>query len=158
MQLAEMTAGELKSRLLAGQTSCADIMRSVLDGIDRRESTVQAFLHLRDRQALIAESQAVDERRQRGEPIGVLAGLPVAIKDNICTKSMATTCASRMLADFMPPYDATVVRRLLAADGIIIGKTNLDEFAMGSSTENSAVHVTRNPHNLDRVPGGTSGG
>src|SRR5437867_532983 len=100
MRLAEMTAGDLIALLATGQTSCADIMRSVLAEIDRREPTVQGFLHLRDRQELTAEAQSVDERRQRGEPIGALAGLPVALKDNICTKTMPTTCASHMLAGF----------------------------------------------------------
>lgn len=158
MQLAEMTAVELKQRLAAGQTSCVEILRSVFAAIDRHEPTVQAFLHLRDRTALLAEAEAVDQRRTRGDRVGVLAGLPVAIKDNICTRGVPTTCASRMLANFVPPYDATVVRRVREADGIILGKTNLDEFAMGSSTENSAFQLTRNPHQKDCVPGGTSGG
>src|SRR5262245_56074156 len=120
MQLAEMTAVELKRQLAAGQTSCVDIFKSVFAAIDRHEPTVQAFLHLRDRSTLLAEAEDVDQRRSRGENIGALAGLPVAVKDNICTKGTPTTCASRMLEKFVPPYDATVVRRIKDADGIVL--------------------------------------
>ena len=158
MDLAQMTAGELKALLADGRTSSREVMSAVLQEIDRRESDVQAFISVRDGDELLAEADAVDQRRGRGENVGVLAGLPVAIKDNICTEGVATTCASRMLENFVPPYDATVVQKIRAADGIVLGKTNLDEFAMGSSTENSAMHTTRNPHNLECVPGGTSGG
>src|SRR5690348_6657083 len=120
MQLAEMTAVELKQLLTGGKTSCADILRSVFQQIDQREGKVQAFLHLRDRGQVLADADAVDQRRARGERVGPLAGLPVAVKDNICTKGIPTTCASRMLETFMPPYDATVVERIRAADGIVI--------------------------------------
>jgi len=158
MKLAEMTATQLKDCLDKGETSCVEIMNSVLEQIRQREPSVQAFITLRDESDLILDADRIDQRRKRGEKIGALAGLPVAVKDNICTKGLRTTCASKMLADFIPPYDATVIRRVHEADGIILGKTNLDEFAMGSSTENSAMKTTRNPHDLERVPGGTSGG
>jgi aspartyl-tRNA(Asn)/glutamyl-tRNA(Gln) amidotransferase subunit A len=158
MKLAEMTAGKLKRLLDRGETSCVEVMRSVLDEIERRESSVQAYITLREKDALLGDAESVDQRRRRGDKIGLLAGLPVAVKDNICTKDLRTTCASKILAEFVPPYDATVIRRVQEADGLIIGKTNLDEFAMGSSTENSAFKITRNPHDLERVPGGTSGG
>ena len=158
MKLAEMTACRLRELLSNGDTSCVDIMDSVLNEIDSREAKVHAFISVRDRDVLLAEARNVDERRRRGDPVGVLSGLPVAIKDNICTSGLATTCASRMLSNFIPPYDATVVTRIRAADGIVLGKTNMDEFAMGSSTETSAFGVTRNPRNPDYVPGGTSGG
>lgn len=158
MSLSSKTAGELK-RLLAGkQTSCREIMESVFETIEQRESDVQAFISIRDKQELLKEATDVDNRRLKGENVGSLDGLPVAVKDNICMKGTPTTCASKMLSNFIPPYDATVVERIRAAGGIIIGKTNMDEFAMGSSTENSAIKVTRNPHNLEHVPGGTSGG
>lgn len=158
MKLAEMAATQLKVLLDQGQTSCVEIMRSVLEEIRRREPSVQAFITLRNESDLILDAGRVDQCRQRGEKIGPLAGLPVAVKDNICTQNLRTTCASKILAEFVPPYDATVIRRVREADGIVLGKTNLDEFAMGSSTENSAFKVTRNPHDLERVPGGTSGG
>jgi len=153
-----MTAGQLKGLLNEGETSCVEIMRSVLDQIESREAAIQAFITVREEKELLGEAAKVDERRRAGGKVGTLAGLPVAVKDNICTRGLRTTCASRMLRDFIPPYDATVIGRIREADGIVIGKTNLDEFAMGSSTENSAMKVTRNPHNLERVPGGTSGG
>ena len=158
MKLAEMTATQLKGLLDQKQTSCVEIMKSVLGEIDRRESSVKAFITLRGQEELLRESEAVDQRRLSGDTVGPLAGLPVAIKDNICTQGLRTTCASKMLEKFIPPYDATVVRKIREADGIILGKTNMDEFAMGSSTENSAYQVTHNPHDLERVPGGTSGG
>ena len=156
--LAEMTATELKKMLDAGETSCRAIMASVLEQIERNEADVKAYLHVRDAEVLLAEADAVDQRRARGEKIGALAGLPVAVKDCICMRDVPNTCASRILENFIPPYDSTAVRRLREADGIIVGKTNMDEFAMGSSTENSAYQTTCNPHNLACVPGGTSGG
>jgi aspartyl-tRNA(Asn)/glutamyl-tRNA(Gln) amidotransferase subunit A len=118
---------------------------------------VNAFLNV-DRERALAQARAVDDKRRRGERVGKLGGLPVAIKDVICTKGEPTTCASRMLKNFVPPYDAHVITRLREADAVLIGRTNMDEFAMGSSTENSAFQTTRNPWNLERTPGGSSGG
>jgi aspartyl-tRNA(Asn)/glutamyl-tRNA(Gln) amidotransferase subunit A len=158
MSLAEQTATELKKMIGRGETSSAAIMASVLENIERREHEIGAFITVRPAEELLAEAEAVDRRRAAGEPIGLLDGLPVAIKDNICTKGLRTTCASKMLENFVPPYDATVVRKIREADGLVLGKTNMDEFAMGSSTENSAFKITHNPHDLTRVPGGTSGG
>ena len=106
----------------------------------------------------LAQALQIDGRRQAGEPLGALAGVPVAVKDVLCTKGVPTTCSSKMLQHFVPPYDACVVEKLRLADAVLIGKTNLDEFAMGSSTENSAYQTTRNPWDFDRIPGGSSGG
>ena len=153
-----MTAEALIGQLTAGQTTCAAVMESTLRRIDQREAEVNAYVVVRDRQTLLDEAAAVDARRARGEAVGALAGLPVAVKDNLCTRGLATTCGSRMLETFVPPYDATAVAKLRAADGIIVGKTNMDEFAMGSSTESSAFGVTRHPGDPQRVPGGSSGG
>src|SRR5207247_3704604 len=111
-----------------------------------------------DRDRALTQARAVDDKRRRGERVGRLGGVPVAIKDVICTRSEPTTCASRMLKNFIPPYDAHVITRLREADAVLIGRTNMDEFAMGSSTENSAYQVTRNPWDLERIPGGCSGG
>ena len=158
MSLARRTACELKDLLARGEVSCVDVMRAVLAESGRREAEIQAFLCLRNSDDLLADAADVDDRRFRREPIGPLAGLPVAVKDNICTRELPTTCASRLLADYVPPYDATVIERIKAADGIILGKTNLDEFGMGSSTENSARQITRNPWRTTHVPGGSSGG
>lgn len=146
--LAGLTSGDLSSRSLTEEC---------LKRIDQLNPRINAFISVQPEQAL-TKADEIDRRRAGGEQIGLLQGLPIAVKDNICTAGSATTCGSRMLKKFVPPYDATVVTRITEADGIILGKTNLDEFAMGSSTETSAFGVTRNPHNTDCVPGGSSGG
>jgi aspartyl-tRNA(Asn)/glutamyl-tRNA(Gln) amidotransferase subunit A len=158
MNLSHMPAHQLKLLLDKGDVSCRDIMLSVLETIETKEIEVRAYINIRDKTVLLSEADQVDARRLKGEQIGVLAGLPIAIKDNICTKHLPTTCSSKMLRNYIPPYNATAIEQIHASDGIVLGKTNMDEFAMGSSTENSAMQVTRNPRNLDYVPGGTSGG
>ena len=152
MKLAGLTAWRLKELLQGRDASCREILESVLEEIEERESDLQAFITIRDRRELLAEADTIDRKRRQGDRIGPLAGLPVAVKDNISTQGLRTTCASRMLADYEPPYDATAVRRVRRADGILLGKTNLDEFAMGSSTENSALKLTRNPYDRDPRP------
>ncbi len=128
-----------------------------MKNIREKEHGVNAFLTVMGDDAL-AKAKEIDKRIADGEKLGALAGIPIAVKDNICTEGVKTTCASKMLQDFVPPYDATVVKKLIAEDAVIIGKTNMDEFAMGSSTENSAFKKTANPRDLSRVPGGSSGG
>ena len=135
------------------RVSSVELTRQVLERIERVEPKIQAFVSTNPERALEL-AKAVDEGRRRGP----LAGVPIAIKDNLCTTFGTTTCASKMLENFRAPYDATVVRKLEEAGAVIVGKTNLDEFAMGSSTENSACHVTRTPWDSSRVPGGSSGG
>ncbi|MFW6107342.1 MAG: Asp-tRNA(Asn)/Glu-tRNA(Gln) amidotransferase subunit GatA [bacterium] len=157
MQLYELTARALRDRILAGELSAEAATQAVLGRIDAVEERVRAYLSV-EREAALARAREVDAALARGERPGPLCGVPMAVKDNLCTVGMATTCASRILADYRPPYNATAVEHILAAGAVIVGKTNLDEFAMGSSTENSAFAATRNPWNLDRVPGGSSGG
>ena len=151
------TAVALLAEMNSGAISAEEVTRAFLDRAGRLESKVHAFLHRDDEKALTL-ARDVDRRRRAGEPVGALAGVPIAIKDVLCTRGEPTTCASRMLENFRPPYDATVIERIMAAGAIPIGKTNMDEFAMGSSTENSAFGPTRNPWDLDRIPGGSSGG
>jgi aspartyl-tRNA(Asn)/glutamyl-tRNA(Gln) amidotransferase subunit A len=150
------TATGLLAQMNAGARTSEDIARALLDRADRL-NRLNAFVHL-DPEHVLAQARAVDARRRAGRPLGPLAGVPVAIKDLLCVEGEQTSCGSRMLRDFRPPYDATVIARLKAADAILFGKTNMDEFAMGSSTENSAYGPTRNPWDEARIPGGSSGG
>jgi aspartyl-tRNA(Asn)/glutamyl-tRNA(Gln) amidotransferase subunit A len=157
MSLVDLTATEMLAGLSTKQFTSVELTQACLDQIARIDRKVNAFLHVGGEQAL-AQAADVDTRRSRNQPIGTLGGVPVAIKDLLCTKGTTTTAASRMLEKFVPPYDATAVARIKAADGVILGKTNMDEFAMGGSTENSAYFPTRNPWDLTRTPGGSSGG
>lgn len=152
-----MTAVLCLQRLARREISASALLDYYLTAISSRNRELNAFLHV-DETGARRQAQAIDHRRAKGERLGPLAGLPVAIKDNICTAKIPTTCASRILKDYIPPYDAHVVNRLREADAVIVGKTNLDEFAMGSSTENSAFGPTRNPIDPTRIPGGSSGG
>jgi aspartyl-tRNA(Asn)/glutamyl-tRNA(Gln) amidotransferase subunit A len=155
--LTRMTAAGLAAAIAAGQTSSAEVTRAHLDRIDAVDRQVRAFLHVAP-EAALAAARDVDARRAAGEPLGPLAGVPLALKDLFTTADMPTTCGSRILDGWRPPYDATITTRLRRAGVVILGKANMDEFAMGSSTENSAFWTTRNPWDTSRVPGGSSGG
>ncbi len=157
MSLIDSSARELLDQLTSGEITSVELTQAYLDQIDRKDGEIHAFLRV-DREHALQQAADVDAKRTAGESAGLLGGLPVAIKDLLCTAGQPTTCASRMLENFVPPYDATVVARLKAAGAVLIGKTNLDEFAMGGSTENSAFGGTRNPWDTTRIPGGSSGG
>jgi len=157
MQIELLQANEIRESIIARRFTAVDVVTALFDRIKEVEPKVQAYITLCEEKAL-ERAKEVDEKIAAGKPVGRLAGVPIAIKDNICTDGTLTTCASKMLGDFVPPYDATVIKKLLKEDAIIIGKTNMDEFAMGSSTENSSFKPTKNPWDLTRVPGGSSGG
>ena len=154
---APVTAAAIAAAVRSGGTSARDTVERSLAAIDAREGEIHAFnLVLADDARTRADD--LDARRAAGEDLGPLAGVPIALKDNLCTRGVPTTCSSKILEGWCPPYSATVVDKLIAAGAVAVGKTNLDEFAMGSSTENSAFGPTRNPHDITRVPGGSSGG
>lgn len=152
-----LSAAELVEQMESGQTTSEQITRACLAQIDSVDPQVNAFLAV-DAERALAQARSIDARRAAGEKLGPLAGVPIALKDNFCYQGMPTTCGSKILEGWNPPYDATVVKRLLDGGLVIIGKTNMDEFAMGSSTENSAFGPSRNPWDLERVPGGSGGG
>jgi aspartyl-tRNA(Asn)/glutamyl-tRNA(Gln) amidotransferase subunit A len=155
--VSEQTAFELLEAQNAGELTAVEIARTFIERIEKLNGEVKAFVSVRSDESL-ERAKSIDGRRVAGEELGPLAGLPVAIKDNICTAGWETTCASKILEDFRPPYSAAVVEKMRAADEIIVGKANMDEFAFGSSTESSAFGPTCNPWDLARVPGGSSGG
>ena len=151
------SAAQIAADVRSGASSARAELELSLEVIARRNEELNVFLHV-DEAGARAAADAIDEKRSRGEALGPLAGVPIALKDNLCQVGVPTTCSSRILEGWRPPYNATVVDRLLAAGAVPVGKTNLDEFAMGSSTENSAFGPTRNPLDPSRVPGGSSGG
>ncbi len=151
------TASQLARDVQSRTVSARDVTDAVLDYIETRDKEINAFIHVSAERAR-QHADEIDRKLADGKPVGPLAGVPIAVKDNLAVKGERTTCASRMLENFVCPYDATVITKLREADAILVGKTNLDEFAMGSSCESSIYGPTRNPHNLEHVAGGSSGG
>ncbi len=157
MPLYQLTAHELHEKLKSREITSAELTQSVYNRIDAIEGQIEGYITLTKETAL-QQAEAADAGFQRGDEMPPLAGIPIAVKDVICTKGVLTTCGSKILGNFVPPYDATVTTKLHQQGSVVIGKTNMDEFAMGSSTENSAYRITRNPWDLEAIPGGSSGG
>lgn len=157
MEIYEMTALEIAQKIKDREISCEDAVNSVAESIEKKDGVYNCYTSF-DKEAALEKAQKAQKLVDSGEAVSPLAGVPVAIKDNICTKGEITSCASKILYNFKPPYDATVVKKLTAAGMIPCGKVNMDEFAMGSTTETSYYGVTKNPWDTDKVPGGSSGG
>lgn len=157
MDITSLTAIEMREKLKNKEISCREIVKAHLDRIEKLEPEINAFITVSKEEALEAADR-VDEKIRNNEELGILAGIPIGIKDNISTKGIRTTCASKILENYIPPFDATIVERIKEEDGIILGKTNMDEFAMGASTESSYFGITKNPIDTTRIPGGSSGG
>ena len=150
--IVDMTVTELSEKLRSRKLSAEEAAKAYLGQMEKREPEVGAYLTV-TREAALETARKVDQKRMKGEELHPLAGIPTGIKDNICTKGVKTTCASRMLENFVPPYDAAVIERLKDCHIVMLGKLNMDEFAMGSTTENSYYQITKNPRDLTRVPG-----
>jgi len=157
MELCDMRASKLAKMLRKGEVSSREITESVFKRIDEKEKIVNAFI-TETREKALKQADLADERFRKGKRVSILNGIPIAVKDNMCTKGIRTTCGSKILYNYIPPYNATAVKRVLGSGAVLIGKTNMDEFAMGSSNENSAFSPTLNPIDPNRVPGGSSGG
>src|SRR3954449_7744015 len=153
----KLTAAETAAKIASGELTAVEVTEAHLARIEAVDEKVHAFLHV-DREGALAQARAVDEKRAKGEKLGPLAGVPLALKDIFTTEGVPTTVGSKILEGWIPPYDATLTKRLKAADAVILGQTNMDEFAMGASTENSAYGPTGNPWDLTRIPGGSGGG
>ncbi|HCG76380.1 MAG: Asp-tRNA(Asn)/Glu-tRNA(Gln) amidotransferase GatCAB subunit A [bacterium (Candidatus Ratteibacteria) CG_4_10_14_3_um_filter_41_18] len=158
MKIQELPAHQIHKLLVKKEISCQEVIREIFKTIGEKEGEIHAYLSFRDREKVLREAKKVDEKLKNGEKLFPLEGIPIAIKDNMCISGEKTTCASKILENFISPYDATVIKRLKEKGLIFIGKTNMDEFAFGSSTENSYFGPTHNPYDLERVPGGSSGG
>lgn len=152
------TAVELGRKIKSGECTVADAVSSALENIKKHEDNIHSFITISDEDLLLSRAEEIQSDIRHGKLTGPLAGVPVAIKDNLCTRNLVTTCGSRILYNFKPTYTAEAISRLEKAGAVIIGKTNMDEFAMGSTTETSAFGITKNPHNPHHVPGGSSGG
>ena len=158
MDLYKLTSSEVRALFYRKEISVEDLVRSVYGRINAVEGKVRAFVTLKEEAAMQMAHEVQKKMKHEEQGKRSLLGIPLAIKDNICTKGTLTTCSSKILSNFIPPYESTVTSRLIEQGYVLIGKTNMDEFAMGSSTENSSFHVTRNPWNPERIPGGSSGG
>ena len=156
MEYLKLTIWELKELLKKREISCVEVVKTLLEEIYKKDKELHSYLYINEK--AIDDAKKVDEKIAKSNQLKELEGIPIAIKDNICTKDIPTTCASKILQNFIPPYDATVIEKLKSSGAILIGKTNMDEFAFGSSTENSAFGPTKNPFDYTRVPGGSSGG
>lgn len=158
MSLMSLTAVELAKKIKAGETTAVEAAKDALARIKEKEESIHSYVTVLDEAQILEKAGEVQKKIQAGELTGPLAGVPVAIKDNMCTEGILTTCSSKILGNFVPTYSSEAVKKLEEAGVVLIGKTNMDEFAMGSTTETSAYGVTRNPYNTDHVPGGSSGG